>query len=288
MTRTSSPTVSRRWIALELKRLRHDAGLSQAEVAKVLQCQVPKVSLIESAQRNVQDDDLETLLKLFEVPESRRAQYVDAAKNGRKKAWWERYEDQVIPDWLEQFVGLEQGAERLRSYQSAVIHGLLQSEDYSTALLQSSPMLSEERIQQLIDVRIHRQSALYRESDPLQLSAVMDETALRHVVGGGDVMREQLEHLIKTAEDHENITIQLIPFDRGNAFQAAYGSFAILSFPWRNDPGMVYVEHRAGAFYLDSMREIDEYSRIFDHLQTLALTPEESLESLRRTSRNFT
>jgi transcriptional regulator with XRE-family HTH domain len=281
MTRTSSPTVSRRWIALELKRLRHDAGLSQAEVAKVLRCQVPKISLMESAQRNVQDADLDKLLALFEVPDNRRSQYFDAAKNGRKKAWWERYEDHVIPDWLEQYVGLEQGAERLRSYQSAIVHGLLQTEDYIGALLKSSPTVSEERIQQIVDVRLHRQGALSRASDPLQMWAVMDEAVLRQVVGSHKIMQAQLEYLVDVAAEQSNITIQVLPFDRGAAYEAGYGSFTVLSFPWRNDPGVVYVENRSGAFCLESLRDVDAHSRIFDHLQALALSPEDSLGMLR-------
>src|SRR6266508_3472016 len=207
MTRTSSPTVARRWIALELKRLRHDAGLSQAEVAKVLGCQVPKISLMESAQRNVQDGDLETLLTLFEVPKGRQSQYFDAAKNGRRKAWWERYEDHVIPNWLEQYVGLEQGADKLRSYQNAVVHGLLQIEEYTQALLRSSPSYSEEKIQQIVDVRLHRQSALERSTDPLDIWAVMDEAVVRQVVGSHAIMRAQLEHLAGAAEGRPNVHV---------------------------------------------------------------------------------
>jgi transcriptional regulator with XRE-family HTH domain len=281
MTRTSNPTVSRRWIALELRRLRHQAGMSQADVAKALRCQVPKISLIESTQRNVQDGDLEKLLDLFEVPHDRRGTYRDAAKNGRKKAWWERYEGHIIPDWAEQYVGLEQGAERLRSYQNAVVHGLLQTDGYTEALLRSSPAISEERLEQVADVRAQRQSALQRNPNPLEVWAVMDEAIVHRVVGDPDTMRSQLLYLAEVGRDLPNVHVLVIPFERGGALEAVLGPFTVLSFPWRSDPGVVYVEYRSGAFYLESLREVDAHSQIFDRLESLALPQDESVEMLR-------
>src|SRR6266545_3780154 len=184
MTRTTSPTVSRRWLAREMKRLREEAGFSQARVAKALGCQVPKISLMENEQRPVHDDDLKKLLVLFDVPADDHPQYLAEAANAHKKAWWERYDDYTMPEWLATFVGLEQGAERLRAYQPALIHGLLQTSEYATGIYRGlTGDWSEERIRRYVQLRRRRQQILLRDVDPPDLWVILDEAALRHVVG---------------------------------------------------------------------------------------------------------
>jgi hypothetical protein len=262
--------------------------MSQGQVAKALGCKVPKISLTESAQRNVQDNDLQKMLELFEVPETRRTQYFDAARNARKKGWWERYDEHTMPDWLEVFVGLEQGASRLRAYQTAVFHGLLHTPEYAAAILRSSTteLASEEKVERIVELRTRRQQILWRDSDPLEVSAVADEAVLRHVVGNREVMRAQFEHVTDVVDKHDNVTFQIIPFDRGTAKEAFYGPFTILSF-LPTDPGVVYMEHRSGAVFLEDLDEIDTHSLIFEELQSLALPVDESVELLRRTAAEY-
>lgn len=298
MTRTSSPTVWRRWLAHELRRLRLEAGLSQGDVAKTLGCRVPKISLIESTDRNVQEADLDKMLALFDVPKAKRPPYFDAAKNARKKGWWETYGENAVPQWAELFVGLEQGAERLRTYQTAIFHGLLHTPEYAAAILRSSTVigaddevagmaLSEERVDLLVDLRTRRQEAMWRDTDPLHVEAVVDEAVLRHVVGSRDTMRAQLEHVVETVRKHDHVTVQIIPFDHGAALEATYGPFSILSFPGRNDPGVVYIEHRSGAMFMESFSEVDTHSLTFQRLEALALPPDESLQMLRRVAKEY-
>jgi transcriptional regulator with XRE-family HTH domain len=280
MSSTSSPTVSRRWLALEMRRLREERRLPQARVAKALGCQVPKVSLMETGQRPLQDDDLLKLLDLFEVPGGERSQYLEELKNARKRGWWEdgKNEQTALPDFG-RFVGLEQGAERLRAYQPALFHGLLQTPDYARALFrESTAELSEERIQRFVDLRQLRQEVLRRTVDPLTLLVVLGEAALRHVVGGVDVMCVQLEHVVNLCHARKNISVQVIPFDRGGAYEAGHGAFTVLTFPFSTDSGVVYMEHRANSVYLESFEDIDNYSLLFQRLSEMALTPAESLE----------
>jgi transcriptional regulator with XRE-family HTH domain len=288
MTQPSSPTVWRRWMTFEMRRLRQEAGLSQAEVAKVLGCQVAKISLMESGQRNVQEDDLHTLLDLYEVPEDRRPSYVDAAKTMRKKGWWQRYGQPTLQQWLEPYVGFEQEAERLRTYQPVIIHGLLQTPEYAAACMRRiTTALSPERINRRVELRKQRQqSVLWREGNPLRLWAVLDEAALRRIVGSREIMRDQLTHLADLASKHAHITVQIIPFARG-AYDANYGAFYILSFPWPTDPGIVYIEHRSGALYLDSLKEVDDHSQVFEQLCALALSPDESIEMVRNVAEDY-
>jgi transcriptional regulator with XRE-family HTH domain len=287
MTDPSSPTVWRRWIAFELRRLRRAAGLSQADVAKVLECQVPKVSLIESGHRNVQEDDLQKLLELYEIPEDRRPGYLDAAKNMRKKGWWERYGQPTVQRWFEFYVGLEQGADLLRAYHPTIIHGLLQTPEYAAeSVRRITTALSPERIERVVGLRTQRQSALWRETDALRLGVVLDEAALHRVVGSPEIMRAQLVHLGDIAEQHAHITVQVIPFTRGS-YDVTYGPFNVLSFPWPSDPGLVYIEHRSGALYLDSFADVDGHSGVFEQLCALALSPEESIDMIRNVAGDY-
>lgn len=270
----SSPTVWRRWIAAEMRRLREGSGRSQADAAEFLGCQVPKISLIEGGQRNIRDDDLQKLLVLYEVPESEWDYFKNAARRSREKGWWETYDDGNIPASLAQYLGLEQGAEQIRSYHPAIFHGLLQTPEYTAAVLEHSLTgFSPERIRRAASLRQRRQAVLWREEDPLRLSAVVDESALRRVLGGPEVMRAQLAHIVDIVSKYPNITVQLLPFDRG----VISAAFSVLSFPWATDPGVVSLEQHGGAtIYLDSIDEIDNHSYLFERLRAHALSPEES------------
>jgi transcriptional regulator with XRE-family HTH domain len=274
-------------MAFEMKRLRQEAGLSQADVAKVLDCQVPKISLIESGQRNVQADDLHKLLELFDVPADRRPTYLDAPTHMRRKGWWERYGQPTLQEWFELYVGLEHGAERLRTFHPTIVYGLLQTPEYAAACMRGiTAAQSPERIDRRVEIRTQRQSVLWRDEDPLRLWAVLDEAALRRAVGGPDVMRAQLTYLADILEEHDHITVQVIPFEAG-AYDANYSPFTILTFPWPNDPGMVYIEHRLSALYLDSFAVVDAHSQVFEQLCALALSPGRSIDMIRNAAEGY-
>jgi transcriptional regulator with XRE-family HTH domain len=286
MSSTSSPTVSRRWLALEMKRLREERRLPQARVAKALGCQVPKVSLIENGKRPLQDADLKALLELFEVPDEGRQQYLDELVNAHERGWWELYDEDIVPEWLAHFIGLEQGAERIRAYQPAVVHGLLQTPEYIEGIFRDGlPDLSEEKIHRHVGIRCRRQQMLRPGPGAPQLGVVLGEAALRHVVGSREVLRRQLEHVVDVCRENENITVQVVPFDRvGGAYAAAQGAVTVLSFPFATDAGVVYKERRSGADFLDSLVELDDHSLMFDRLSELALSPGDSLDLLSETA----
>lgn len=281
MAETSSPTVWRRWLALELVRLRQENGLDQKDVAKALRCTVGKVSYYEQAVRPVVPRDLdEVLLPLYKVPQERWPVYLDAARNARQKGWWESYGTDTVPGWLSLYVGLEQGAAQLRAYEAQFVPGLLQTEAYAEAVVRrGTAELTEDQVARRIRLRTERQAALVREPDPLRLWAVLDEAVLRRVVGSPEIMREQLHHLA-TAAEKAKITIQVLPFEHG-AHPGMKGPFTIFGFPWAADPGVVYIEHRCGAFYLEQPLEIEAHTVAFEHLCAQALSPEESITMIR-------
>ncbi|CAO0830371.1 helix-turn-helix domain-containing protein [Streptomyces microflavus] len=282
MTDTSSPTVWRRWLALELTRLRREAGLEQKDVAKALRCTVAKVSYYETADRPVVVKDLdEVLLPLYSVPEDRWPAYVRAAKDARKKGWWETHGGPPIPSWFSLFVGLEQGASQIRTYESEAVPGLLQTRAYTDAITRrGTAERAEDEVERQIKLRLTRQDALNRASSPLRLWAVLNEAVLRRVVGSPAVMRDQLLHVAEMTS-HPKITVQVIPFSHGAHPGMAAGPFQILGFPWPTDPGVAYVEHRAGAFYLEAPHEIEAHTVAFEHLVALALSPDESVKMVR-------
>jgi transcriptional regulator with XRE-family HTH domain len=279
--------VWRRWLAFELARLRRESGLDQKDVAKALRCTVGKVSYYETAERPVVLRDLdEVLLPLYQVPEDRWPVYLKAAKDSRQKGWWESYSSDAMPSWLSLYVGLEQGAAQLRSYEAQLIPGLLQTVDYTTAVVRrGTAELTKDQISRRIEVRAARKAILTREPDPLRLWVVLDEAVLRRVVGNRAVMLDQLNHLIDAA-DYAKITVQVLPFEHG-AHPGMHGPFAILGFPWPNDPGVVYMEHRAGAFYLEEPLDIDAHTVAFEHLCAHALPPDESVTMIRDVAKEY-
>src|SRR6266545_7998684 len=126
MVMPSSPTVWRRWLALELRQLREDRGIAQKDAGRACGWSGARLSYLENAQQNLIEDDLDKLLPLYDVPEGQRDRYYDAAERSRERGWWERFEHLLVPEWLSLFVGLEQGAAEIRSYEPIVVAGLLQ------------------------------------------------------------------------------------------------------------------------------------------------------------------
>ncbi|KAA2254929.1 helix-turn-helix domain-containing protein [Solihabitans fulvus] len=287
MVEASSPTVWRRWLAFELTRLRQEAGLDQKAVSKALRCTVGKVSYIETAERPVVLRDLdEVLLPLYNVPKDRWPTYLDAAKRSRQKGWWESHGQASLPSWFSLYVGLEQGAAQIRTYEGQFVPGLLQTRDYTEAVLRrSTAERADSEIERLVQLRMARQDALVREPDPLRFWVVLDEAVLRRVVGSPSVMRSQLRHLVDAVR-HPKITVQVLPFAHG-AHPGMTGSFSILGFQWPADPGVAFVEYRSGALYLEQSHEIEAHTVAFEHLCALALTPDDSVTMVENVAEEY-
>jgi transcriptional regulator with XRE-family HTH domain len=276
--RPSPPTVWRRWLAFELRRLREEAGLTQRQAAQECRWATARVGYIENVQQALIEDDLEKLLTLYRVPPDRWGAYIAAAAEP-DRGWWERSGDRTIPEWLSLYVGLEQGASRIRSFEATVVPGLLQTADYAAAVLRGDfvPRTSAQ-VDELVDLRLRRQALLTGRA-PVNMWAILDEAALRRSAHGGGVMAAQLEHLAAMAE-RPNVTVQVLPFSTGvNSY--TFGPFKLLGFPWPTDPGVVYVEHRDGAVYLEEPHEVTAHALVFQHLSVWALPPAESVALIR-------
>lgn len=287
MASTSSPTVWRRWLAFELVRLRRRAGLEQRDVARELRCSVAKVSYYETAERPVVVRDLdEVLLPLYGVPRDRWPTYLQAARDSRQKGWWERYDAVTLPGWFSLFVGLEQGAAAIRVYEAQLVPGLLQTREYAESVARSGTAeRTDEEVARHVELRMDRQAVLDREPEPLRLWVTLDEAVLRRVVGSRALMAHQLHHLAEMAQ-RPKVTIQVMPYS-GGAYPGMTGRFQILHFPWPSDPGLAYVEHRAGSLYLEEPNEIAAHSVAFEHMCANALSPGESLTLIADAAEEF-
>jgi transcriptional regulator with XRE-family HTH domain len=268
-----SPTVRRRRLALELRRLREAARLTCEEVADHLECSASKISRVETGRVSVSPRDVRDMLELYGVAPQQRESLVQLARDSRQKGWWHAYSDTMQPQFVT-YVGLESAAAEIRIYEVSLIPELLQTEDYARAVIRSGMMNSPaEDVERRVALRMARQPAVTRD-DPPKVWAVLDEAALRRRVGGAGLMRLQLEHLLAQAT-LPNVAVQVIPFG-GGAHPAMGRPFIILVFPERVDTDVVYLEDLTSALYLEDVADVDRYNVFFNHLRASALSFDDS------------
>ena len=213
------------------------------------------------------------MLELYGVPEQQRDSLVQLSRDSRQKGWWHAYSDTIQPQFAT-YVGLESAASEIRVYEVNIIPGLLQTEDYARTMMRSGTMNgSHEDVERKVALRMARQPALTRD-DPPMLWTVVDEAALRRRVGGTELMRAQLEHVLELS-GLKNVAMQVIPFGAG-AHPAMGRPFVILVFPERIDPDVVYLEDLTSTLYLEDVDEVDRYNVFFNHLRATALSFEDS------------
>ncbi|GAA3435823.1 hypothetical protein GCM10018954_054300 [Kutzneria kofuensis] len=225
MTMQPSPTVRKRRLASELRRLREAAGLTIEDVGEKLECSPSKISRIETLRVGVTPRDVRDMLLLYGVPEEQREYLVQIAREARIKGWWESFGDVGRGA----FLGFEAEAAILRTYNAMLVPGLAQSEAYIRALIaEGAPDMSPDEAERRITMRLTRKRILERE-DPPRVSFVLDESVLRRPVGGPEVMRTQLEHLVDLST-RPNVTFQVIPFAH-RSYPGMGASFVIMEFP---------------------------------------------------------
>jgi transcriptional regulator with XRE-family HTH domain len=265
-------TVGSRRLTIELKRLREAAGLTGERVAEEMGWSAAKVYRIEGDRVRVLPRDVKRLLGLYKITGAQHDAVMELARLARVKGWWHQYSG-AIPEWFQFHVGLEAAASALRLYESELVTGLLQTEDYARAIMSTAPEPDTDEADRQIAVRMERQKRL-AVADPLSVWAVLNEAVIRRLAGGATVMREQLDHLAGLSA-LKNVTVQVLPFAAG-AHSAMHGSFKIIEFPEPVDPDVVYLEVQTGALYLEKKEEVRRYSVMFDHLRAQALSPEAS------------
>jgi len=272
---TPSPTVRRKRLGIELRRLREHAELTCEDVGQRLECSGTRISRMETGRISVRPGDVRELLEVYGVSGAEADSLVQLAREARRKGWWHTY-GRVLPTWFEAYIGLESEAVRLHDFQSLVIPGLLQTEDYARAVLRAGPHArSSAEIDRQVALRMERQKIL-SQAEPPDVWMVLSESVLRVHVGGPAIMRAQLRQLAGVAE-RPNITLQVLPLATV-AHVHPVSPFTMLEFPNTADPAVVYLEHLTGSLFLENEDEVRRYRVIFDHLRAESLGTGESAD----------
>jgi transcriptional regulator with XRE-family HTH domain len=269
------PTVRLRRLAAELKTLRAEAQLTREQVQDQTGVNQGTLWRIEKGQAKPHTGTLETLFDLYGVDESRRPELIELARGG-KQSWWVRQLKDVMSPSYTAYIGFESEAKVAHNYESLYVPGLLQTEEYARAALADGLPRDADKFELSVQTRMERQRVLSRTRDgrdPVDFWAVLDEAVLRRQIGGRAVMRAQLGRLLEMSE-RPNITLQVIPFDRG-VHPGMLGAFVQLKFG-TVAPDIVYVESVAGDIFLESEAEIERHSLVFDHLRATALSPRDT------------
>jgi transcriptional regulator with XRE-family HTH domain len=276
-----SPTVRRRRLAAELRRLRDGLHLTLDEVASQLGWSPSKVSRYELAQGGLKPIEVRRLLDLYGVDGGKRETLLSLAREATDKGWWEEYAD-VIPEDYVSIIGLEAEATAEWSWHLDVIPGLLQHEAYIRAIISQARALAPtppSKIDRRVAMRLRRQELLHRDP-PLQFSAVLDQGVLLRRMGSNSVMREQLAHLIEVAQ-LPNVSLRVKQLDGG--FPVLVNSFDLLAFGVAGEttmPDVVWTEHLTSAIYFEGEADTFQYHVVFEALSDGALGTSESLELL--------
>jgi transcriptional regulator with XRE-family HTH domain len=278
MTPAQDATIQRRRLRGELRRARTDAGLTQGDVAKAMEWSLSKMIRIESGDVGISTNDLRFLLQQYGIVEPDRVEhFLELARAGKEqRGWWTGYRELVGRQYLT-FLSLESSASVIQHFQPLLIPGLLQDEEYARAVLRAyGGSATQERVEELVQLRLRRQVELLDSSNSPELIFVMDEAALHRWVGGRDVMRRQLLRLKQEAA-RENVTIEIVPF-RAGAHPGMKGPFAILEFPDARDGDVLYLEDSRGdTISRDEETEVKPYREAFAQLRDLA--KDEDLEA---------
>jgi transcriptional regulator with XRE-family HTH domain len=280
VTSPGGPTVRRILVGAQLRRLREARNLTREQAGYRIRASESKISRLELGRVGFKDRDIADLLELYGVEDAeQRDALVSLAREANSPGWWHAYDD-VVPNWFQTFVGLEEAATLIRSYEIQFLPGLLQTEAYARAVVSSgSPSSPVSEVERRVNLRIARQAILHRPSPP-HFWAVVDEAALHRPIGGNKVMREQVEHLL-TLMSLPNVTLQVMPF-RFGGHAGDGGAFTILRFPEPELPDVVYVEQMVSAYYLDKREYVERYATTMDRLTVDSQPPDVTRKTLQR------
>ncbi|MFE6917787.1 helix-turn-helix domain-containing protein [Streptomyces rubiginosohelvolus] len=279
------PTVRRRRLGAELKRLREKAGVRMEEAAERIGGDKPKISRQENGRQGVSKLEIEALLALYGVSDERlRTALTTLAREGRRKGWWAQYSD-ILPAGFQERLSIESDAARILTFQPMLVPGLLQTVEYATEVIRSVDKdVTEEERDSYIEVRKARQEIFTRDNPP-QYVCLLDEAVLRREVGGPAVMVAQLDKILEM-NNPPKLTIQVVPFSQG-WHAGADGAFNIYSYPDPMDLDVVNLDYLDGALYLEEDQPVGRYQLAFDELRATALASRQSVELISAVKREF-
>jgi hypothetical protein len=265
-------------LGTQLRRFRESSGITPDEAGYEIRATRFKISRLEHGRVGFKERDVADLLTLYGITDEQvRERMLSLTRQAGTPGWWAQYSD-LLPDWFETYLGLEQAASLIRTFELQFVHGLFQTEDYARAVMALGHRAAPaEEIDRRVSLRIKRQDLLTKPKPP-RVWSVMDEAVLRRPVGGREVMRSQLRRLIEVAE-LPHVTLQVVPFRYGG-HAAAGGSFTILRFGEPDLPDVVYIEQLTSALYLERREDVDHYMEVMNRLNAEARTPSDTASFL--------
>ncbi|UGQ15433.1 helix-turn-helix domain-containing protein [Yinghuangia sp. ASG 101] len=278
------PTARLRRLARTLRGLRNERGLTREEVAARTSVNEATLYRLETAKGRPQRRTLLTLLDTYDVDSDKREAILALSTQAAEQGWLRPYHADLRDEYVG-YISFEIEARSVRNYESLVVPGLLQTERYAQAAIRGVlPTATATKVDQRVLARMERQTS-FTNDPPLELWAIVDEAALRRLVGGPDVMIEQLNHLAEMST-RPYVTLQVIPYTAGS-HSGMHGSFVLMDFPDPDDPELVYIESMAGDLFLETDEDIRRYNQIFDHLRAVALSPGNSANLITAVAREI-
>ena len=260
--RAAGPTALRIALGGQLRRLREKKPMTREAAGEVIRASAAKISRLELGRVGFKERDVVDLLRAYGVTGGEDVtQFLSLVREANSPGWWHRYSD-LLPTWAETYIGLEQAASLIRTYEVQFVPGLLQTREYARAVI-GLAYDDPREVERRVELRMRRQDVLTQRDGPT-LWAVVDEAALRRQLGDEDLTRTQLDHLIRLAE-RPNVRLQVAPFRYGG-HAAAGGPFTILRFAERELPDIVYLEQLTSALYLDKRTDVEHYALVMDRL----------------------
>ncbi|KKK06041.1 DUF5753 domain-containing protein [Micromonospora sp. HK10] len=280
MPRFTPATPRSRRLGRELRKLREIKGLTGEETAKLVRCSSSRISRIESGEIKPRAGDVMELLVTYGVSlnEEPATSLLQQARELREDGWWQRLGGRYAT-----YIAYESEAVELKNFEPMLVPGLLQTERYAREVNTIGRESDPDTINQRVAARMTRQEVLHRQPTPLRMHAILSEAAVRTEVGGPEILREQLNHLV-TLSRMPNVTIQVLRFEAG-AHLAISSGFALLTFE-EDEPPLGYIETLAGELFLESNRDLARLSAAYDNLRTLAMSPAESVKFMRELSKH--
>jgi len=273
------PSAMRVMLGAELRRLREERGLSRLAAARAIHAPESTITRLELGRAVADHETVDVLLTLYDVEDPRaREAYLTILEHGNAPGWWREYRA-ALPSWFEAYVGLEQSATHIRTYQARFVPALFQTRAYARAVTRFGKLDEDPEIEQWVELRMARQ-ALLDQDDPPKVWVVLDEALLRRPVGSRAVMREQIDRLLEYAE-RPNVTLLILPFNVGG-HGAGAGSFTVLRLAHRDVRELVYLEQLTTSVYLDDREDVEGYKRVLDRMAADALSAQETKAMLRQ------
>ncbi|MFJ8632680.1 helix-turn-helix domain-containing protein [Streptomyces sp. NPDC093568] len=282
-----APTLLKMLVGVQLAGIREDLGLSQDQAARSVGFSPAKLSRIEAGKgrRPPTEADVRALLDQYRADEYEASVLLQLLRRAGEPGWWQRYDKRLMPEWFDRLVGLQEAATAIRTFELQYVPGLLQTEDYTRAVVRRGlPNAPAREVQRRVELRMRRRELLHRPDAP-QLWAIVDESVLLRVLGSREVMRAQLEHLVEMAQ-RPHVTVQIVPLDATNASAPAM-PITYLRFGGVDLSDIVYLEHIKSAAFLEDRDETEEYRLALDRLGDEALNPRESVQRLRETMERY-